>query len=222
MTSFLNSLVDYRNFLEKVEKRLRDRNIAQILLESGLEGKSQLSQKIALEGIAGRVMDLGYETEIVFDEEHSLYKLVIVGGPENGSYHREIDLNFVSMPEYKRAISLAHSLKEYDHPPFSIEPKTESRNVTRAELNSREQLLDTVLTSGKKEFTIQRYKGLGEMNPEQLWVTTMNVETRSLLQVRIDDAVETEDIFTTLMGDAVEPRRKFIEDNALDVKNLDI
>jgi DNA gyrase subunit B len=222
LTTFLNGLVDYRNYLEKVEKRLRDSNMARILIDSGLEGKSQLSQKSTLEEIAGQVMDLGYETEIVFDEEHSLHKLVVTGGPENGSYHREIDLNFVSMPEYKRAISLAHSLREFDRPPFSIESKTESRNATRTELTSREQLLETILASGKREFTIQRYKGLGEMNPEQLWETTMNAETRTLLQVRIDDAVETEDIFTTLMGDAVEPRRKFIEDNALDVKNLDI
>jgi DNA gyrase subunit B len=167
-------------------------------------------------------MDLGYETEIIFDTEHSLYNLVITGGPENGSYRRVFDLSFISLAEYKRAISLAHALKEYDKAPFMIEQKGESKGGTKKELNTREELLDHILATGKKEFSIQRYKGLGEMNPGQLWETTMNAETRTLLQVRIDDAVETDEIFTVLMGDAVEPRRKFIEDNALDVKNLDV
>jgi len=222
LSSFLNSLVDYRNFFAKLEKRLRDRRLAQILMESGVEAKSHLAQKGMLEAAAGKVMDLGYETEIVFDEEHSLYNLVISGGPENGNYRRVFDLSFISLAEYKRAVSLAHALKEYDKPPFTIEQKSETKGGTRKELTTREELLDHILASGKKEFSIQRYKGLGEMNPGQLWETTMNAETRTLLQVRIDDAVETDEIFTVLMGDAVEPRRKFIEDNALDVKNLDV
>jgi DNA gyrase subunit B len=222
LSNFLNNLVDYKNFFQKLEKRLRDRRLAQILLDSGVEAKSHLSQKGLLEGIAGKVMDLGYEAEIVFDEEHSLYNLVISAGPDNGNYRRVFDLNFISMAEYKRAVSLMHALREYDRAPFVIERKGDAKGGTRTELNSREELLDTVLSSGKREFSIQRYKGLGEMNPGQLWETTMNAELRSLLQVRIDDAVETDEIFTVLMGDAVEPRRKFIEDNALDVKNLDV
>jgi len=83
-------------------------------------------------------------------------------------------------------------------------------------------LIDHILSVGKKGITVQRYKGLGEMNPEQLWGTTMNPEKRSLLQVTVDDAVLADEIFTTLMGDEVEPRRDFIYKNALDVSNLDI
>ncbi|MFN6979669.1 MAG: DNA gyrase subunit B, partial [Gemmobacter sp.] len=82
-------------------------------------------------------------------------------------------------------------------------------------------LLKAVLAEGEKGLTLQRYKGLGEMNPEQLWETTLDATARTLLQVKVDDLAEADDIFTKLMGDIVEPRRQFIQDNALSVENLD-
>ncbi len=218
LSTFLNNLGDFKNFFERLEKRLRDRRLAVLLLQSGLETKSQLAKAEFLEDLSGKIMDLGYTTEIVFDEEHSLHNLVITGGTENGNYRRVIDLDFLSLVDYKRSMALAKSLAEYDKSPFVVERP----NQAPLELQTREELHEMLLNSGKKEFNIQRYKGLGEMNPEQLWDTTMNPETRTLLQVRIDDNVETHEIFTILMGDAVEPRRKFIEDNALFVRNLDI
>jgi len=112
---------------------------------------------------------------------------------------------------------LHKAIGELDQPPFSA--KTDGEPVV---FKDRQALIDHIMEVGKKDLQITRYKGLGEINPEQLWETTMDPEKRTLLQVQIKDAVDTDAIFTVLMGDAVEPRRKFIEDNALDVKNLDI
>ena len=128
-----------------------------------------------------------------------------------------IDWNFASLVEFQKAIEIFIKLEEKFAPPFVI-----GENGTKEEITSREALLERVLAAAKKDLTIQRYKGLGEMNPEQLWETTMDPDKRTLLKVRSDDSLETENLFTVLMGDAVEPRRKFIEDNALTVKNLDI
>jgi DNA gyrase subunit B len=97
-----------------------------------------------------------------------------------------------------------------------------ARNGDKVTKEKVTDVLNYVVEDAKKDFTITRFKGLGEMNAEQLWDTTMNADTRTLLQVKLEDAVAAEDIFTTLMGENVEARRKFIEDNALEVVNLDI
>ena len=114
------------------------------------------------------------------------------------------------------ATRLAAEPKERQRPGRSTAPGKDVR------LKTLDDLVDYFITAGKKGIAINRYKGLGEMNPEQLWETTMNPEVRTLLQVRAEDHTEADLMFTTLMGDQVEPRRKFIEDNALDVRNLDV
>jgi DNA gyrase subunit B len=128
-----------------------------------------------------------------------------------------IDREFLTSPEYKELKRLFTELMNPGYPPYSVE-----NGDHKQRLRSLKELLEYILETGKKGQDIQRYKGLGEMNPGQLWETTMNPETRVFLQVRIEDAVEANDIFSILMGDEVEPRRKFIEEHALTVKNLDI
>jgi DNA gyrase subunit B len=168
-------------------------------------------QMAKVEGVLAKA---GYETELSTDEEHGLWEIQTTTSSGNSV---TIDWNFASYVEFQKALELYTGLEDRLAPPFVV-----GENGAREEIATREELLERVLTAAKKDLTIQRYKGLGEMNPEQLWETTMNPERRTLLQVRIDDAVETDEIFTVLMGDAVEPRRKFIEDNALDVRNLDV
>jgi DNA gyrase subunit B len=125
--------------------------------------------------------------------------------------------DLVSSIEYRTLRSLEGDLKDLRNPPFIV-----AENGDETAVDSRLDLLRHLMEEGKKGLSIQRYKGLGEMNSDQLWDTTMNPETRRLVQVNIADAVEADMIFTVLMGDMVEPRRKFIEENALEVRNLDI
>ena len=117
----------------------------------------------------------------------------------------------------KKLFELYQPITSMDHPPFTLVHKDES-----IQIESKEGLLNAIMEAGKSGLTIQRYKGLGEMDPSQLWNTTMNPDTRSLLKVTEEDEVRADEIFRILMGDAVDPRREFIEKNALAVQNLDI
>jgi DNA gyrase subunit B len=143
---------------------------------------------------------------------------IIVHKTEHGTpSSKYLPREFFESAEYQRIADLARTLAG-----LIGEGAHVNRGSERAEIGSFKEAMRWLFEQAKKGQTIQRYKGLGEMNPEQLWETTINPETRRLLQVKIDDAVAADDIFTTLMGDQVEPRREFIEKNALSVTNLDI
>lgn len=151
------------------------------------------------------------------DEEHNCLR-IIYHFKENGRMRSTvIDFDFLNSPDFIELRNLHDTIKPVGNPPYFIQ---EDGNETR--LGNLKEATEHILSLGKKGMFIQRYKGLGEMNPEQLWETTMNPETRVLKQVKVEDAVQTDEIFTILMGDQVEPRKEFIEKNALNVRNLDV
>ena len=222
----LERLVELKRYSERTARRLGgDAHLLDTLLEA-FAGKKGVWRKegatlrnIFQDGdlmakVEGVLAKAGFKTELSTDEEHGLWEIETTTTSGQGV---AIDWNFASYVEFQKAVDLYMTLEDELAPPFIT-----GTNGASEEIATREALLERVLAAAKKDLSIQRYKGLGEMNPEQLWETTMNPEKRTLLQVRVDDAVETDDIFSVLMGDAVEPRRKFIEDNALDVRNLDI
>ncbi|MCG3161399.1 MAG: Type 2 topoisomerase subunit B [Acidobacteria bacterium] len=226
LTALLERLSEFNTYYAKLERRLHDRKLVDTVFEA-LAGRKGLMQKegrklhdvFADESLLGKVeaalAEAGFKTDLISDEEHGLSEIEVKMA-NNGS-RVLIDWDLATHVEFQRGVELYKSFVQLSQPPFVI---TEGNSET--EVESRDDLFNHILTAAKKDLHIQRYKGLGEMNPEQLWETTMDPEKRTLLQVRIDDAVETDEIFTVLMGDQVEPRRRFIEDNALDVKNLDI
>ena len=214
LTGFLEKLIELNGVFQKVDRHFRDVRVTDLLLTMAADSRGFLSDAEKMKAIAQKIESFGYSTEISTDEEHSVQKLLYRQGSQSP---RLIGYQQLSSPEYQRLVVLHKAIGDLDHPPFLV--KTETATAT---LKNRQELIDHILELGKKDLQIQRYKGLGEMNPEQLWETTMDPEKRTLLQVQIKDAVDTDGIFTVLMGDAVEPRRKFIEDNALEVKNLDI
>ncbi len=155
-----------------------------------------------------------------WDEEQEAYRLVVTLGGQPPRPERAactIGPALLASAEYRELEATVAALKALGNPPFTIRAETET-----VQADSWTALHEQVMTLAKKGLAIQRYKGLGEMNAEQLWETTMNPETRTLFRVQVEDALAAEQIFTTLMGDQVEPRRQFIEAHALEVSNLDI
>ena len=214
LTNFLMALGEYIELFDKLEKKMADPRPVDALLRVEFAKKAEFENQEKLKQVAKDLKAEGFKTEIKLDEEHNLYTLTF--SSENLS-ERVINWELVSSGDYKRLLDLHRRVHANDKPPFLV-----STNGSQLTIEDRKELLEHIMTLGKKAFTVQRFKGLGEMNPDQLWETTMDAEQRTVLQVKVEDRTEAEDIFTILMGDAVVPRREFIEQNALDVKNLDI
>jgi DNA gyrase subunit B len=264
LTRFMGTLNEYLSFVEKVDRRIRNEKLTEMLarlemahrsdFSSPAEGEvpakiSELAERLRSMEVEAQFKHLG---EPVEDEEHHTWSISFT---DSQGAERRIDWTLASSPEFRQMMAKYNQIKEFLEPPFLIEfagkapaavdataedaeaPEVseaetqaeakQARRVARAQLDPVEkqtarELFTYIVEQGKKGYDVQRYKGLGEMTSTQLWETTMDPEHRTLLQVKLEDIAECETIFTTLMGEDVEARRKFIEDNALDVKNLDI
>jgi DNA gyrase subunit B len=262
LTRFMGTLNEYLGFVEKVDKRIRNEQLTELVARAELTHRTDFasgadgevpSKLIQLHVLLTEMAD-GLEVKVakpVEDEEHHTWSVSFIDAQ---GAERRIDWTLASSPEFRQMMSKYSLIKEFLEPPFLIEyavkggaeaadaedaeesaPEGEqaqaeakaARRTARAlrepvEKQTARELFKHIVEEGKKAYDVQRYKGLGEMTATQLWETTMDPEHRTLLQVKLEDIAETEAIFTTLMGEDVEARRKFIEDNALDVKNLDI
>lgn len=217
MRNFLAALDELVEVTRKVERRLRDARAVEALLSQTftLESKENFSTPEELEKLQKLLAEKGIESHIEPDEEHSTFQLYFEDATRA---KRVIGLELGAAAEYRRMRALVKQVNLESLPPFHLLKE----NGSREEVADWRTLLDRAKEEGMAGANVSRYKGLGEMDAEQLWKTTMNIETRTLLRVDLKDLVETDEIFSTLMGDDVESRRKFIEDNALDVRNLDI
>ncbi|HXJ38098.1 MAG TPA: toprim domain-containing protein, partial [Bryobacteraceae bacterium] len=216
LRAFLMSLDEFQQMFHKVERRLREFRVVEVIGDANLaiDTKADFAERANLEALSERLKAVGIANEITADEEHSAFTLTFHDST-NAARHINIDLSH--QPEYRRFRNLARQIVAFNLPPF-----TALKNDHKDVIADWRSLLEHVKAEGKRDASVQRYKGLGEMNAEQLADTTMNPEKRTLLEVRVEDLVATDLIFTTLMGEDVENRRRFIEENALDVKNLDV
>jgi len=157
------------------------------------------------------------------DSEHDCLTIKAVSKKNGAKVETTIDWDLVHSPEFQELRAIGKELKSVGEAPFVLKTDGEEKEELKIKtIKTFKELINHILELGKKGLYLQRYKGLGEMNPGQLWETTMDTEKRTLLQVKVEDAVEADDIFTKLMGDEVEPRREFIERHALEVAYLDI
>jgi DNA gyrase subunit B len=216
LRNFLMQLDDFQITWRRMERRLRDPRVVEVLARTDLaiDTKADFTDQKNLKPVFEALKAAKIEAELKNEEEHSAW-MVTFKDPTNAE--RSIDTELASQPEYRRLRSLARQVAKFNQAPFVA-----MRDTARETLPNWRELLNHVKNEGTREVQVQRYKGLGEMNAEQLWETTMNIETRTLLKVSLEDLAQTDQIFTTLMGEDVESRRKFIEENALDVRNLDV
>ncbi len=217
LVKLMEQLGAYLEGLGRLKRRGYPLPAVQALLNARVRAKSTFSERDKINDLAQLLADQGLVVDqITEDEEHSLYQVRITCQAESRQ-SATIGWDLVSSADYVGLLKLHDALAGAEQGPYLL-----SKNGSQEEVPDADTLLHQLMEAGAKGLHLQRYKGLGEMNPEQLWETTMNPETRTLLQVKVEDMLAADEMFTTLMGDEVEPRREFIVENALDVRELDI
>ncbi len=226
LLQFAKKAILFEKTISKMERRGLDKNILSALAIEGKFNKETLKKEEEIKNLLDSLKEhasLYYEYvtpakfELETDEEHNGYSLKCTSEKDRKLKEMTIDFELAISPDMVELKKIASAFKSIGEPPFIIE-----EDGIEKEVNTLSEVLSYVIDQGRKSQDIQRYKGLGEMNPEQLWETTMEPENRRMLKVKVEDGVEAENIFTVLMGDQVEPRRNFIYENALFVTNLDV
>jgi DNA gyrase subunit B len=213
---FFQKIIAKKNFIHILERKNFPFFLIQLLLENGAENTDFLQKQKNVENIQNLLNDKGVISVMSKDEEHGLYELSVNFQVNGMSVSCKVNKDLITSAEYQNLYKI-HDDLEGIKAPFHV-----LGNSDKVKIENESKLLEYLFEHGKKGIVIQRYKGLGEMAPGQLWETTMDPEVRYLLQVSIQDAVEADKIFTILMGGEVESRRNFIENNALEAQNLDI
>ena len=188
------------------------------LVSLDIDNPGSFKDKEFVDNLIANLYKIGFKLiDLEFNEDQEYWKIKLID-PKNEGSLIEIDSDFFSSPELRNLFFVSKQIRGLLKGKLYKITGSDGEHIS----DTPDDLLKELMERGKKGLEIQRYKGLGEMNPEQLWVTTMDPERRRLLQVKIDDMVEADGIFTILMGDKVEARREFIQNNALEVEELDI